>query len=106
MFTVHWLPPPQITGVLFIVIGTWARLQKVKIGSLDYLATDPAFFLLTLGSIMFVISMPGCLGSLRENVLLLKLVSVECMSMSGATMQVCGMTGHVLSKLNCTLFRG
>ena len=65
----------QFGGVCLVIIGIWARLEKSPPGSLDNLSTDPVLILLIVGSIMCSISIVGCLGSLRENICLLKAVS-------------------------------
>ena len=65
----------QVGGLVLVAIGSWARLERTKFGSFDNLAVDPAIFLVIVGCVMFFISIFGCLGSLRENILLLKCVS-------------------------------
>lgn len=57
-----------------LVVGTWARLEKAPAGSLDNMSTDPVLLLLALGVVMCSISLLGCVGSLRENICLLKVV--------------------------------
>ena len=65
----------QVCGISIVIVGVWARLQKAELGSIDNLSTDPAFFLLLLGSLMILISSFGCFGAVRENICLLKAVS-------------------------------
>lgn len=61
-----------IAGSCFIGVGVWARLEKQDLGSFDHIITDPAFLMIVIGTVMFVISIFGCIGALRENVCLLK----------------------------------
>jgi hypothetical protein len=70
LFTINFFV--WVGGICLVIIGIWARLEKAKLGSFDNLGTDPALFLLIVGIVMFFISIFGCLGSLRENICLLK----------------------------------
>ena len=56
-------------------MGAWAHDEKKKYSDLDSLAFDPAVLLIVLGSLMFVITFCGCVGALRENKILLQMVS-------------------------------
>ena len=56
-------------------MGAWAHDEKKKYSDLDSLAFDPSILLITVGCLMFVITFCGCIGALRENKLLLQIVS-------------------------------
>ena len=62
-----------------MAIGLWARLEKEEIAAFDSFTLDPAYFLVAVGAVMFVTSVFGCVGALRENICLLKGVrSLQC----------------------------
>ena len=63
-----------IVSIIFICIGIWIIQEKHRLG-VDNLSSDPAVLLLVIGSIVFLITFTGCVGTLRENLLLLKIVS-------------------------------
>lgn len=67
-----------LISCLIIAIATYAILNKQELyGKLTpQLATDPAVLLACAGVLMFVITFCGCLGSLRENVCLLRFYSI------------------------------
>ena len=57
-------------------LGLWVLTDKGKIisdGSNFYL--DPTIMIVIVGGITFVVAFLGCVGALRENLLLLKVVS-------------------------------
>ena len=56
-------------------MGAWAHDEKKKYSDLDSLAFDPSILLITVGCLMFVFTFCGCIGALRENKLLLQIVS-------------------------------
>jgi len=58
-----------------IGIGVYAKYSKTieKIGSQLPVYMDPAILLISIGSIIFVLSFMGCIGSLRENICLLRM---------------------------------
>lgn len=67
-----------IFSIFFICIGIWILQEKSELG-IDNLSSDPAILLIVVGSILFVITFTGCVGTLRENLFLLKVVStVHC----------------------------
>lgn len=65
----------------FIGAGIWAFIEKNKyhgITSLDDALQNVSIafvVLILIGIIIFIVSLCGCIGALRENVLLLKIVS-------------------------------
>ncbi len=72
IFTVNVIA--WIFSIVFICIGIWILQEKHSLG-VDNLSSDPAVVLLVIGSILFLITFAGCVGTLRENLLLLKVVS-------------------------------
>lgn len=66
----------QLIGGLTVAVGLYARL--IKTAYQDFfsdISMDPAFALIIVGGIMFILGFTGCIGALRENVCLLKFVS-------------------------------
>ena len=68
----------QLLGLLLLTCGIWAWTEK---GFFDDIADqteiplDPVLLIISIGFVMFILSFAGCLGSLRENICLLKFVS-------------------------------
>lgn len=67
----------QIISTIFIGVGSWAYDDKQEYSDLDSLAFDPSVLLIIVGCLMFVITFCGCVGALRENKILLKVVSIS-----------------------------
>ncbi|XP_038557722.1 tetraspanin-10 [Micropterus salmoides] len=66
-----------ILGMVVLGLGTWGLISKEsfaqeKIGSIG---TDPMLILVTLGFVLMLLCLSGCVGALRENCSLLKLFS-------------------------------
>ena len=72
IFTVNVIA--WIFSICFICVAIWILQEKSSLG-VDNLSSDPAVVLLVIGSILFLITFTGCVGTLRENLFLLKLVS-------------------------------
>lgn len=70
----------QFFGLCVLSVGFWAINEKDKVSNgiakLTHLALDPAFILIIVGIIIFVIGFTGCVGALRENTCLLSMVSL------------------------------
>jgi len=65
-----------VIGGLMIAIGLYARLEKTAYQEFfSDILTDPAFALIIVGCVMFILGFSGCIGALRENICLLKFVS-------------------------------
>ncbi|XP_033324507.1 tetraspanin 26A isoform X5 [Megalopta genalis] len=61
-------------GLGIMAVGVWAWAEKDTFNNLSRLtnvALDPAFILILVGSVTFVIGFTGCVGALRENTCLL-----------------------------------
>lgn len=68
----------QMVGLSVLAIGFWAWSEKDTFNNLSRLANvalDPAFLLILVGLMTFVIGFTGCVGALRENSCLLAAVS-------------------------------
>ena len=63
-------------GGLTVAVGLYARFEKTAYQDFfSDIVMDPAFALIIVGGIMFILGFTGCIGALRENVCLLKFVS-------------------------------
>ncbi|XP_032592202.1 tetraspanin-17 isoform X1 [Drosophila grimshawi] len=63
-----------LSALLVLAIGIWAWTEKDmfrNIGKLTFIALDPAFVLIILGTITFLLGFMGSVGALRENTCLL-----------------------------------
>lgn len=61
-------------GLLVLAVGLWAWTEKDTFNNLGKVANiylDPAFVLICIGALTFVIGFTGCVGALRENTCLL-----------------------------------
>ncbi|XP_018526998.1 LOW QUALITY PROTEIN: tetraspanin-10-like [Lates calcarifer] len=66
-----------VLGLVVLGLGMWGLISKEsfaqeKIGSIG---TDPMLILVTLGFVLTILCLSGCVGALRENCCLLKLFS-------------------------------
>jgi len=65
-----------LIGGLTVGVGLYARFEKTAYQDFfNDIFMDPAFALIIVGGIMFILGFTGCIGALRENVCLLKFVS-------------------------------
>ncbi|XP_050303119.1 tetraspanin-5 isoform X1 [Anthonomus grandis grandis] len=63
-----------LMGLGILTIGVWAWSEKDifnNLGKVANIALDPAFILICIGTVTFVIGFTGCVGALRENTCLL-----------------------------------
>ena len=68
----------QLLGGAICAIGLWAWTEKEmfhKIGQLTSIPLDPALIFIIVGAVIFIIGFTGCVGALRENTMLLLVVS-------------------------------
>ncbi|XP_041934215.1 tetraspanin-33 isoform X7 [Alosa sapidissima] len=61
-----------VISLVLISIGVYARMTKHTEAAMAHLSVDPAILLIVVGSLMFLITFCGCIGSLRENICLLQ----------------------------------
>lgn len=61
-----------LLGAFFVAVGGYVVSQKTGYEELSDFATDPGIILAALGCLVFFVSTFGVLGSLRENVCLLR----------------------------------
>lgn len=68
----------QLAGLCILAVGVWAWNEKDMFSNLSKstnVALDPAFILICIGTVTFIIGFTGCVGALRENTCLLAMVS-------------------------------
>lgn len=58
-----------------MAIGIYAEVERQRYKTLEGVFLAPAIILILLGIIMFIVSLVGLVGSLRDNLTLLKVVS-------------------------------
>ncbi|MEQ2238570.1 Tetraspanin-15, partial [Ilyodon furcidens] len=66
----------QLTGSFILAIGIYAEVERQRFKTLDGLFLAPSIILILLGIVMSIVSFVGVLGSLRDNVTLLKVPEV------------------------------
>ncbi|KAK0152967.1 Tetraspanin-15 [Merluccius polli] len=62
----------SLIGGLILAIGIYAEVERQRYKTLDGMFLAPAIILIVLGLLMFIVSFIGVLGSLRDNIILLK----------------------------------
>lgn len=72
-----------VLGLVVLGLGMWGLISKEsfaqeKIGSIG---TDPMLILVTLGFVLTMLCLSGCVGALRENCSLLKLFSAAVLAL-------------------------
>lgn len=80
----------QLLGGLICAAGLWAWSEKDmfnNIGQVTQIPLDPALFLIIGGAVVFVIGFTGCVGALRENTVLLLIVSVAFSQLSSTLLR-------------------
>lgn len=63
-----------LLGLGILTVGVWAWSEKDtfnNLGKVANIALDPAFILICIGTVTFIIGFTGCVGALRENTCLL-----------------------------------
>lgn len=64
-----------LIGLGLLAVGVWAAQQK-NISAITATFIDPVRLLIIIGAIVFVVGFFGCVGALRENIILLVLYAV------------------------------
>ncbi|KAF3832520.1 hypothetical protein F7725_026185 [Dissostichus mawsoni] len=62
----------HLIGGFILAIGIYAEVERQRFKTLDGVFLAPSIILILLGIIMFIVSLIGVLGSLRDNITLLK----------------------------------
>ncbi|MBN3307561.1 TSN10 protein, partial [Amia calva] len=67
-----------VLGLLTLAIGLWGLVDKESFAQekIGHIGSDPMLLFMTLGLILSVLCLSGCVGALRENQCLLKVFSV------------------------------
>lgn len=89
MHTILFYYVLQLFGMSILLVGVWAVKEKEKdsininfqdvftnFSKTAHIALDPAFILIVVGAITFIIGFTGCVGSLRENTYLLSMYAI------------------------------
>lgn len=66
-------------GLCVLAVGIWAWSEKdmfSNLTKLTFIALDPAFVLICLGTVTFIIGFTGSVGALRENTCLLSMYAI------------------------------
>ncbi|KFD54373.1 hypothetical protein M513_04716, partial [Trichuris suis] len=65
----------NLIGLTILLIGVWAQIEKTPFSQLgtrlNKFYLDPAWLLIIIGGVTFIIGFTGCVGALRENTCLL-----------------------------------
>lgn len=66
-----------VLGLVVLGLGIWGLISKESFASekIGSIGTDPMLMLVTLGFVLTMLCLSGCVGALRENCSLLKLFS-------------------------------
>ncbi|XP_048123587.1 tetraspanin-33 isoform X3 [Alosa alosa] len=86
----------MVISLVLISIGVYARMTKHTEAAMAHLTVDPAILLIVVGSLMFLITFCGCIGSLRENICLLQTFSI-CLTVIFLLQLAAGILGFVFS---------
>lgn len=65
----------QLIGGFILAVGIYAEVERQRYKTLEGVFLAPAIILILLGIVMFIVSFIGVLASLRDNLMLLKVVS-------------------------------
>lgn len=84
----------QLIGGCILGIGIYAEVERQQYKTLEGVFLAPSIILILLGIILFVVSFIGVLGSLRDNITLLKVVSGEVLEIAFASLLFVKMRTH------------
>ncbi|XP_076444986.1 tetraspanin-33-like [Babylonia areolata] len=93
LFVVNFLV--WAAGGVLMGVGTWSRLKRDTVADFDDVTVDVAYLLIGIGAVMFVVSLFGCLGALRESLCLLKVFIITVVIVFVAQM-VAGVLAFVM----------
>ncbi|GAA6218228.1 tetraspanin-10-like [Lates japonicus] len=81
-----------VLGLVVLGLGMWGLISKESFAQekISSIGTDPMLILVTLGFVLTVLCLSGCVGALRENCCLLKLFSAAVLVL---------ITGQVLAAI-------
>ena len=66
----------QVIGASILGIGIYAEIEKRDYEAVTDVFVSPSSLMIAVGAIMFILGFVGCIGVLRENITLLKIVSI------------------------------
>ncbi|KAL8559508.1 hypothetical protein ACOMHN_037172 [Nucella lapillus] len=93
LFVVNFLV--WAAGGVLMGVGLWYRLHRDTLAAFDDVTVDVAYLLIGIGAVMFVVSLFGCIGALRESLCLLKIFIITVVVIFVAQM-VAGVLAFVL----------
>ncbi|KPP78051.1 tetraspanin-33-like [Scleropages formosus] len=82
--------------MVMISIGLYARMEKHAEAVTAYMSVDPTILLLVVGVLIFFLTFCGCVGSLRENICLLRTFSI-CLIIIFLLQLAIGVLGFIFS---------
>ncbi|NXD73710.1 TSN33 protein, partial [Eolophus roseicapillus] len=85
-----------VISMVMVAVGVYAWLLKHAEATMACLVVDPAILLIVVGVLTFFIAFCGCIGSLRENIVLLQAFSI-CLAIIFLLQLVAGVLGFVFS---------
>ncbi|XP_062465462.1 tetraspanin-33 isoform X1 [Pezoporus occidentalis] len=85
-----------VISMVMVAVGVYAWLLKHAEATMACLVVDPAILLIVVGVLTFLIAFCGCIGSLRENIVLLQAFSI-CLAIIFFLQLVAGVLGFVFS---------
>ncbi|XP_061202865.1 tetraspanin-33 isoform X1 [Neopsephotus bourkii] len=85
-----------VISMVMVAVGVYAWLLKHAEATMACLVVDPAILLIVVGVLTFLIAFCGCIGSLRENIILLQAFSI-CLAIIFLLQLVAGVLGFVFS---------
>ncbi|XP_061403335.1 tetraspanin-33-like isoform X1 [Lethenteron reissneri] len=85
-----------VISVVVLAVGVYAKVEKIADAAVATLIADPAVLLIVGGGLMFLITFCGCIGALRENIVLLQMFSV-CLAVVFLLQLAAGVLGFVFS---------
>ena len=66
----------QIIGGTLLALGIYAEIEKRNYEAVTDVFVSPSSLMIAVGAFMFVLGFIGCIGTVRENIILLQIVSI------------------------------